>query len=191
MYRLGNIVVIALFAVLLLFSVGAKVKDSYLYVKVEKEDLREAPNGKKIAEILQSAEMKVLEEKDKWVKVQITGWIWKPSTTPDRSEIAKLEAERNKAGTRIAGNFVYKNVRFKSFYAGYIEVIGEMTNNSGRSYTLANFIISVYDKNDNLLAIGYITISNFRNGQTKSFETIIEANYNSISKYKIDFENGL
>jgi len=191
MHRLRNIVVSTLFTIVFLFCIGAQVKESYLYVKVEKENLRDAPNGKKISEVLQSTEMKVLEEKNNWVKVQITGWIWKASTTPDKSEIAKLKAKRKKAGTKIAGGFVYKNVRFKSSYAGYVDVIGEMTNNSGRSYTLANFMISVYDKNDNLLATGYITISNFRNGQTKSFETSIEANYSSISKYKIDFENGL
>jgi len=94
MRRLRNIVVSTLFAILLFFCIGAQVKESYLYVKVEKENLRDAPNGKKISEVLQSTEMKVLEEKNNWVKVQITGWIWKASTTPDKSEIAKLNAKR-------------------------------------------------------------------------------------------------
>lgn len=162
-----------------------------VYVKVEKENLRNAPNGQKIGELSRSAEMEVLEEKDKWVKVKITAWIWKPSTTPDKAQIAKLKREQKKAGTQIAGGFVYKNVSFKSSYGGYVDVIGEMTNNSGKSYTLANFTISVYDKDDNLLATGGILISNFNKGQTKSFDAIIEADYDRLTKYKIDFESGL
>ncbi len=52
-----------------------------LYVKVPEENLRMAPNGKKIGAILEGTKATVLVEKDNWVKVQVTGWIWKPSLT--------------------------------------------------------------------------------------------------------------
>lgn len=85
----------ALFVLLLLFCIGgAQVKETYLYVEVEKENLRDVPKGSKIAEVFQATEMKSLEEKGEWVKVEITGWIWKPSTTPDKDKITKLKAKR-------------------------------------------------------------------------------------------------
>lgn len=51
------------------------------YVKVPEENLRSAPNGKKIGALIEGAETTILVEKDSWAKVQVTGWIWKPSLT--------------------------------------------------------------------------------------------------------------
>ena len=189
MGKLKNIFSGAFFAILILLCTGAQVQESHLYVKVEKENLRDTPKGNKIGEILQSTKMRILEENDEWVKVEVTAWIWKASTTAEKSEIESLKAKKEKAVTRIAGGFAYKNIRFKSSFGGFVEVIGEMTNNSGNNIS-AMFTLSVYDKDDNLLAISPFVISNFQNGQTKSFQTMIEANYGSISKHKIDFESG-
>ncbi len=52
-----------------------------LYVNVPEENIRSAPSGKKIGTVLQGVETTVLVEQDKWVKVQITGWLWKGSLT--------------------------------------------------------------------------------------------------------------
>jgi len=52
-----------------------------LYVNVPEENLRNAPNGRKLGTVTEGTDMMVLYEKDNWVKVQITGWIWKPSLT--------------------------------------------------------------------------------------------------------------
>ena len=93
------------------------------------------------------------------------------------------------AETKIAGGFSYSNVSFKEQLSMTI-VIGEMTNNSNKDYTIANFMVSAYDNNGKLIGTGYINISNFSNGQTKTFEGFVDADYNSISKYKIQFENG-
>jgi parvulin-like peptidyl-prolyl isomerase len=57
---------------------------SNFYVKVPEENLRSAPNGKKIGALLEGAATTILVEKDSWVKVQVTGWIWKPSLTTTR-----------------------------------------------------------------------------------------------------------
>ena len=51
------------------------------YVKVPEENLRSAPNSKKIGALIEGAETTILVEKDSWAKVQVTGWIWKPSLT--------------------------------------------------------------------------------------------------------------
>ena len=52
-----------------------------LYVNVAEENIRSAPSGKKIGTLLQGTETTVLVDQDKWVKVQITGWLWKGSLT--------------------------------------------------------------------------------------------------------------
>ncbi|RPI01607.1 MAG: hypothetical protein EHM72_06090, partial [Calditrichaeota bacterium] len=52
-----------------------------IYVNVAEENLRDSPKGAKLGTLVNGAEMMVLYESDNWVKVQITGWIWKPSTT--------------------------------------------------------------------------------------------------------------
>ncbi|MCJ7812785.1 peptidylprolyl isomerase [bacterium] len=54
-----------------------------LYVKVKTENIRIEPNGTIMGEILSGNEVKVLERSSNWVKVQISGWIWEKSLTPD------------------------------------------------------------------------------------------------------------
>lgn len=67
---------LALFPLHTIFAQGLSSK---MYLKVPEENLRIAPGGKKIGSVMQGTEMSVLLERDNWVKVQITGWIWKES----------------------------------------------------------------------------------------------------------------
>ena len=62
-----------------------------MYLNVPQENLRIAPNGKKIGELLEGAEMTVLDDQENWVKVQISCWIWKESLTAVRPSIATGE----------------------------------------------------------------------------------------------------
>ena len=55
------------------------------YIKVNRENLRSEPNGKKIGEVLSGTRVEILESGQNWVKVQLTGWIWEKSLTPDPS----------------------------------------------------------------------------------------------------------
>jgi len=41
------------------------------YVKPESENLRATPNGKKVGELFQGTELKVLDRKGKWIKIEI------------------------------------------------------------------------------------------------------------------------
>lgn len=80
-------------SVLLLVAVAAYaytdyVKGNIIYVKADQENLRNAPNGDRIGSLQKGASMVVLEDQGKWVKIAITGWIWKESTTLSRSELA-------------------------------------------------------------------------------------------------------
>jgi uncharacterized Zn finger protein (UPF0148 family) len=86
--------------------------------------------------------------------------------------------------------FDYKNVSMSSEF-GILKVIGEVTNKSSTSYTLANFVVSLYDSNGKLIDTGYVNVSNLAAGQTKSFDAIfMGASPNQVDKYKIQFENG-
>ena len=70
---------------------GAQDQTTKVYVKVPEENLRSAPNGKKVGTLLQGSEGAVLDEQDNWVKIQVTGWIWKPSVTTTRSSFGEGE----------------------------------------------------------------------------------------------------
>jgi hypothetical protein len=77
-----TVVIFLLFTVILSFhSLLAQGLSSKMYLKVPEENLRSAPSGAKIGSILAGTEMSVLLERDNWVKVQITGWVWKESLT--------------------------------------------------------------------------------------------------------------
>ncbi|MBN1782500.1 peptidylprolyl isomerase [bacterium] len=53
------------------------------YVRLKSENLRDAPGGAKIGELTGGTGVEVLEKRPNWVKIQVTGWIWEPSLTPD------------------------------------------------------------------------------------------------------------
>lgn len=68
--------------ILLLVSTNIILAQRFLrtmYVNVDSENLRLAPQGKKIAALDRGTQVDVIEETDKWVRVQVTGWIWKGS----------------------------------------------------------------------------------------------------------------
>lgn len=52
-------------------------------VTADRENLRAAPGGAVLAEVLQGTTMSVDEERGDWVSVTLQGWIWKPSTQAD------------------------------------------------------------------------------------------------------------
>jgi len=90
--------------------------------------------------------------------------------------------------------FYYSNVSFeKTSTSGFIRCIGEITNKSGNSYSLAFFKISIYDLNDNLLAVGDIMVPNLQDNDTVSFDTLIKdsGKVKDQLKFKIRFSQGL
>ena len=155
-----------------------------MFVKVDEATIRKEINGEMLGNLKTGTKLEVQERKDGWVKVKMEGWIKEDSLTDNPKKISRS------IGTKISGGFVYKNIKFKSSM-GMIKAIGELTNNSGTDYSLANFIISVYDENGSLIGSGYINISNFLEGQTKTFNALIDAPISEIKKYKIQFENGI
>ena len=157
------------------------------FVKLERENLRSTPNGDRIGQVFQRAEVKVIEEKGDWFKVTVTAWIPKASLTTDPSTIQAAHRDAKPAGN----GFFYSNVSISTGMLG-TQCLGEMTNNSDRDYTFVNFIVSVYDENEKLIETADIIISNFTKGDKKSFEALlIDSQASQIASYKIQFENGM
>lgn len=76
--------------IIILFSligIGVFAQGGIKYVSPAKENLRQEPNGDKIGELVSGVKVEVLERKDKWVKVQCTGWIWEQSLTDDQTSV--------------------------------------------------------------------------------------------------------
>lgn len=89
------------------------------------------------------------------------------------------------------GDFTYDNVRI-IYSDDKIEIMGEMTNNSGKDYEIAYFIITLYEFSDEILNTDDIFISNFNDGQTKTFETTIYGDYSKYhDDFKVQFEDGI
>ncbi|RMD97695.1 MAG: hypothetical protein D6814_08985 [Calditrichaeota bacterium] len=65
-----------------IFYPGKKV-----YVVPAQENLRKAPNGEKLASLVKGTELVVLEDGDQWVKVGLTGYIWKESLTGSKKKL--------------------------------------------------------------------------------------------------------
>ncbi len=76
--KLSNLFLLG--AVVMVFAQLSDVAaQTQVYVNVPEENIRVAPNGRKIGSLLEETEMIAIAEKDNWVQVQLTGWIWKSS----------------------------------------------------------------------------------------------------------------
>lgn len=73
--------------VTLLFCINAFGQTGQTYVKIEKENVRAEPKGKKIGELTGGTKVNVLEKQSNWTKIQFTGWIWSESLTSDSTEV--------------------------------------------------------------------------------------------------------
>jgi hypothetical protein len=73
----------------------AEQKKDVIYINVESENLRAAPEGQKLGTLAHGTRLMVLETDGDWVKVSVEGWIWRASTTSDRVSSAKVTTARS------------------------------------------------------------------------------------------------
>lgn len=69
---------------ILVFSFAAArgaAQTTHARVNAASENLRESPNGRRLGQLLQNAEVLILETQGDWVKISTTGWMWKKSLT--------------------------------------------------------------------------------------------------------------
>ncbi len=65
----------------------AGAQESQQYVRVKSENFRSSPGGKIMGRLNGGTKLKVVSEEGQWVKVQVEGYVWKPSVTSDSSEV--------------------------------------------------------------------------------------------------------
>jgi len=113
----------------------------------------------------------------------------KTDTTPPPNEENR---SGDVGGWNAAGDgFYYRNIRFKNNAdLGLCDIIGEMKNESGQDYSAVSFQFSAYNSSGELLATTPLILSNFGNGQTKSFNDMIAESLEGRFNYKISFDNG-
>ena len=51
------------------------------YIVPDRENFRLAPNGKKIGTLNHATKLKVIDKQGDWIKVNVEGWMYKPSTS--------------------------------------------------------------------------------------------------------------
>lgn len=142
--------------ILLIFFVGIIVaahsqedKPEIIYVQVSKENLRISPNGGEIGSLLYGTELKRLDEKGKWTKVQVEGWIWAESVAGEkpkffRKAIPKIKEEK---ATLLNWSWEYKTLGENCF----IDWRAEVRNNCSKTKAI-EVKVSFYDSSGRVLA---------------------------------------
>lgn len=90
--------------------------------------------------------------------------------------VARLGRSTGKSDQNAQSNdgWTFQNIGFRSGTSTSQRIIGEVINNTGRSYELAQFTVSVYDANGLLLETSHFYVENVPRGQTRSFDTYVE-----------------
>ena len=76
---------------------------------------------------------------------------------------------------------------------GWVDVMGVVTNNSGASYTVASFDLSLYDGAGDLICVDTISVNQLREGQERAFRGAIRcADYvtDEVASWKLQFAGG-
>ena len=68
------------------FSNAQETSKKYL-IKVESENFRSSPSGNILGKLNAGTSINVIKEEGNWVKVQVEGYVWKPSITSDPTSI--------------------------------------------------------------------------------------------------------
>ena len=76
---------------------------------------------------------------------------------------------------------------------GRVDVMGIVVNNSGSSYSIANFDLSLYDAAGELICVDAISVSELRDGQERAFRDSIRcADYvpDAVASWRIQYAGG-
>lgn len=109
-----------------------------------------------------------------------------PKESPNEAPVQKSNNDFNSVGNGFSVRKIKIDISNST-----LNLIGEMKNETGKSYQVANFIFGLYDEQDNLLGSGIINISNFADDSTKIFRSIADAPDRKVDSVKIQFENGI
>jgi len=89
----------------------------------------------------------------------------------------------------LDGNFDFSNVYFKDQIT-FIEMNGELLNQSGKDLNVSYFKLNFYDSKGLLLTTGKMSITGFKKKQKRSFQCFLDyQKVSDISNFTIDFES--
>lgn len=94
------------------FLVNAQETSKKYVIKVQSENFRSSPSGDIIGKLNAGAPLNVLKEEGNWVKVQVEGYIWKPSITSNLTDVTgfKFHAMHILFKTETDANEVLKKI---------------------------------------------------------------------------------
>lgn len=75
----------------------------------------------------------------------------------------------------------------------WVDVMGIVVNNSGSSFAVANFDLSLYDEAGELICVDVISVSELRDGQERAFRDSVRcADYepNAVAGWKLQYAGG-
>ena len=111
----------------------------------------------------------------------------------NRLKQEKLLAEeraRRESFQEIGGGFMVRKVNVRSYY-GISEIVGEIKNNAGKDFVVANFVVALYDSEGALLSNAYVKFINFRKESVRTFSSYSDLTASKISRYEVQFENAI
>ena len=132
--------IIILFFQFLVVAAFAQQSQVQHYIKIETENFRSSPSGKIIGRLNSGTKLKIIQEEGQWVKVQVEGYIWKPSITTNLTEIQgyKIHAMHILLETQAEAQTVLDKVKagedFKKLASEFSKDPGAKTNQGDLGY---------------------------------------------------------
>ena len=94
----------------------------------------------------------------------------------------------------VAEEFALKGrLKLSAAEDGWVDVMGVVVNNSGVSYAVASFDLSLYDNSGDLICVDTISVNQLREGQERAFRGAIRcADYvaDAVASWKLQFAGG-
>lgn len=110
----------------------------------------------------------------------------------EKVPLTRRKAEKKKDDwVKIELGFAYKDIQlFQGSYTFESHFIGEMVNKSGRDFGIVKFMFSAYDRRGKLISEEPFQITDFYDGQIKTFKGTVVDGYKDITSHKIRFISG-
>jgi hypothetical protein len=105
----------------------------------------------------------------------------------------EVEAEPEVPAAEIPDFELKGRLKHTAAEGGWVDVMGVVVNNSGASYAVASFDLSLYDDAGELICVDTISVNQLREGQERAFRGAIRcADYvaDEIASWKLQFAGG-
>ena len=118
------------------------------------------------------------------------------ATVAASTAVAATEIEEEPdatAKTAVADFELEGRLKHAAAEDGWVDVMGVVTNNSGASYVVASFDLSLYDSADELICVDTISVNQLREGQERAFRGAIRCGdyvADEVASWKLQFAGG-